>query len=68
MEYRQLSMLLVFTDTTHSQAGLLATGSFSSHAFPSRLFGTVAHVGSSPVTAAGPLLIYTGFPIKSCVT
>lgn len=46
------------------QAGLLAPGSSIVRAFPIRwISGSVRKM--SPVTAAGPLPICTGFPISS---
>ena len=44
------------------QAGLLTPGSFSSCAFPSVTTDSGIMQESSPVTAAGPSRIYTGFP------
>ena len=50
---------------TFTWAGLLTPGSSSSRAFPSiKLYESGVVRRSSPVTAAGPSLICTGFPLS----
>jgi hypothetical protein len=60
---------LIPGDMSHElyKAGILTPGSFSVPHLPN-LIGQWYLQPSSPVTAAGPFLIHTGFPLYVCPT
>ena len=65
MRHRELLLPRKPISLTFTWAGLLTPGSSSSRAFPSiKLYESGVVRRSSPVTAAGPSLICTGFPLS----